>query len=257
MEDEAGERGAEHLRRPVEDGARDGDVAADGVGERHGGVDVAAGDVGGDEHRGEEPERLRNGGRHQGRGIGCFIRREHPWQQRAASSQSEITYETNKAEQFARHAERRLQWNAWLTGGDGGADGDEHKEEGGEELGEVRPERRRREAALHVGTDVRHCKFTLCVCVTLCLQSSSSLLGVSQTLYRRAMGRDRRVKRCYTSQRLPPRPLPNWTVSTRARPLRAFAHRMLENVYVQTSQLTMNRAYMVQINRAVLLHILL
>lgn len=80
MEDEAGERGAEQLTRAVEDGGRDTDVATDGEGERHGRVDVAAGDVGGDEHRGEEPERLRDGGGHQGRGVGRDVGREHPWQ---------------------------------------------------------------------------------------------------------------------------------------------------------------------------------
>jgi hypothetical protein len=70
VEDEAGERGAEQLRRPVEDGARDADVAADGERERHGGVDVAARDVGRDEHRSEEPERLGHGGGHQRGGVG-------------------------------------------------------------------------------------------------------------------------------------------------------------------------------------------
>ena len=43
------------------------------------------------------------------------------------------------------------------TGGDGGADGGEHEEEGGDELGEVGPEGRRREAVLQAHAEVgRH-----------------------------------------------------------------------------------------------------
>lgn len=72
----AGQGGPEQLRRPVEDGGPDADVAAYGEGKRDGRVDVPPGDVGGGEHRDGEPDGLRGGGGQQRRGA--VAGRQHP-----------------------------------------------------------------------------------------------------------------------------------------------------------------------------------
>ena len=60
-EEEAGGDGAEELGDPVEDAAEEGDVAADEEAEGDGGVDVAAGDVGGDGDGDEEGQAVCQG----------------------------------------------------------------------------------------------------------------------------------------------------------------------------------------------------
>ena len=65
LQEKARHGGAEQLGDPVEEAGEDGDVAADGEAEGHGGVQVAAGDVGGDGDADEEGQRVGDRDRHQ------------------------------------------------------------------------------------------------------------------------------------------------------------------------------------------------
>jgi len=56
LDEDGADDGTEELGDPVEDAGEDGDLAAEGEAEGDGGVDVAAGDVGADGDRDEEPE---------------------------------------------------------------------------------------------------------------------------------------------------------------------------------------------------------
>ena len=56
LDEDGADDGAEELGDPVEDAGEDGDLAAEGEAEGDGRVDVAAGDVGADGHRHEQPE---------------------------------------------------------------------------------------------------------------------------------------------------------------------------------------------------------
>ena len=64
-DEDGADDGAEELGNPVEDAGEDGDLAAEGEAEGDGGVDVAAGDVGADGDRDEEPEPVANRHRNQ------------------------------------------------------------------------------------------------------------------------------------------------------------------------------------------------
>lgn len=58
LDEDSADDGTEELSDPVEDACEDGDLAAEGEAEGDSGVDVAAGDVGADGDRDEQPERV-------------------------------------------------------------------------------------------------------------------------------------------------------------------------------------------------------
>jgi hypothetical protein len=65
LQEQARDGRAEQLGDPVEDAGEDGDVAADSEPEGDGGVQVAAGDVGGHGDTDEERERMGDRDRHK------------------------------------------------------------------------------------------------------------------------------------------------------------------------------------------------
>ena len=69
LQEKARHGGAEQLGDPVEDAGEDGDVAADGEAKGDGGVQVAAGDVGGHGDTHEERERMGDGDGHKAGGV--------------------------------------------------------------------------------------------------------------------------------------------------------------------------------------------
>lgn len=79
FEEEAGDGGAEQLGDPVEDPGEDGDVAADGQAEGHGGVEVPAGDVGGNRNTNKEGEGVGDRHRHEASRVQGAIVGQFPY----------------------------------------------------------------------------------------------------------------------------------------------------------------------------------
>lgn len=73
-EEERSNDGAKALCNPIEEAGEDGDISSDGQPERHGGVEVAAGDVGSHRHSDEQCKCMSHSYRHQPRWVESRVR---------------------------------------------------------------------------------------------------------------------------------------------------------------------------------------